>query len=114
LDSNNEEAIYVLKRINEDKFLDGTTEPNVFVEDNLWGAHVVTSYYINERRILQISGKGQGQFLLPVGEYVLLIRSEMYGETTRMVSIKSKRSKIHIKTFYSNMRLSVDIVTKEV
>ncbi len=115
LDETNEEAKYVLERIDSIPENTVITSPNVFIEDNLWGALVVSRYYINGSEILKIWDRGSGHMTLQPGKYDLLIKATMLGEFRSKIEIKNSKTQIFIRTFQIKMgfRMSAEVTSRE-
>jgi phosphotransacetylase len=65
IDPSHEEASYVLSKIKDKKVTSEVIEPNVFIEDNLWGAMVVTKYYVDGVEVARIADKGSTKITIP-------------------------------------------------
>jgi hypothetical protein len=103
LDPEHEEAIYVLTKIRNMETTQKVIEPNVFIEDNLWGLAVVSRYYIDGIEVAVIRDKGTAQITVPTGKHELLIRAKMYGEFINKFEIHNQNSRVRIRTFYKKM-----------
>lgn len=115
LDPTHEEAIYVLSKIKDKEVTNKTLEPNVFIEDNLRGAMVVTKYYVDGVEVAKIADKGNRQITIPIGKHDLLIKAKMLGEYRNRFEIKNKNSRLKIRTYSTKMgfRFSADISVTE-
>lgn len=103
LDPTHEEAAYVLSKIKEREVTTKVLEPNFFIEDNLWGAMVVTKYYVDGIEVARISDKGNRQLTIPIGNHELFIKFTYFGEFRKTFKISTNKTKVHIRTFYKKM-----------
>jgi hypothetical protein len=105
------EALYILSKIKDKEIITKVEEPNVFIEDNLWGAAVSSIYYIDGMEIAKIVDKGNSKITVPIGKHELLIQAKMYGEFRQQFEIKNGNSKVRIRTYYTKMgfRFSAEI-----
>ncbi len=115
LDPTHEEASYVLSKIKGREISTQVLEPNVFIEDNLWGLMVVTKYYVDGIEVARIADNGNRQLTIPIGKHELLIQAKTKGEYRHKFEIKNGKSRVRIRTYYTKMgfRFSADVsVTK--
>jgi len=109
LDPTHEEAIYVLSKIKDKEVTNKTLEPNVFIEDNLWGAMVVTKYYVDGVEVAKIADKGNRQITIPIGKHDLLIKFTYFGEFRNTFEISTNKTKVRIRTFYIKMGFTFSV-----
>ncbi|HHX68841.1 MAG TPA: hypothetical protein GX708_12415 [Gallicola sp.] len=103
LDPTHEEAAYVLSKIKDREVTTKVLEPNVFIEDNLWGAMVVTKYYVDGIEVARIADKGNRQLTIPIGKHELFIKFTYFGEFRKTFEIATNKTKVHIRTFYKKL-----------
>jgi len=115
LDPTHEEASYVLSKIKDKKVTSEVIEPNVYIEDNLWGAMVVTKYYVDGVEVARIADKGFRQITIPIGKHDLLIKFTYFGEFRKTFEIKTNKTKVSIRTFNKKLgfTFSADVTVTE-
>jgi hypothetical protein len=113
-DPDHEEAIYVLTRIKERLNTPKNVKPNVFIEDELWGASTTTYYIINGVEVAKITDIGNMNIKVPIGKHDLVIKTK-HTEIHKVINIPNEETTVLIRTFYKGMGVvfSAEVVIKE-
>lgn len=113
LDETNEEALYVLKKIEE---VSTINKPNLFWENKMLKIQPVWIYVTDMNgQNVDIKNITPTSFIVPIGKYKVTVKSNGYTTKYGTFEIKSAKTKALIKTYHTKMYLgnALEIVTWE-